>query len=360
MAAGADRLVVRAPNHLGDLVMTLPALQAAGPCDVMAPRGLVPLLALAGLAGEAIPFDRGVRGFLRAARKLRAGRYGRGVLLPPSLSSALLFRAGGVRRVRGTPTDGRGALLHDAVPTESLEGLHRSARYFMLVTGCAPTTPLTPQVHIPPELAARWSARAGDFAAGAIGIFPGSNAPSRRWPVERFAALAARLTAEGERIVVFGGPAERDLTSAIAAAVADPARVLDLGGRTDLALLAAGLASLRLLVSNDSGPMHLGAAAGTPTVSLLGAGDPVVTRPLGRGQLILRHPELPCVPCVKNDCPRSGRGYILPDADTECLHLITVDEVAAATAGALRASPSLPSSAAPARPTPLSRPDHDR
>ncbi|HEU4631875.1 MAG TPA: glycosyltransferase family 9 protein, partial [Gemmatimonadaceae bacterium] len=320
MPTGADRLVVRAPNHLGDLVMALPALRAAAPCDVVAPRGLAPLLALAGVGGAIIPFERGARGFLRAARRLRAGRYARGVLLPPSLSSALLFRAGGVRRVRGTPTDGRGPLLHDAVPTDALAGLHRSARYHVLLAGVAPAAPIAPRLRIPPDLAARWEALAGGFAHQAVGIFPGSNAPSRRWPVERFGALAAHLAATGERVVVFGGPGERHLTGAIAAAVGDDARLLDLGGRTDLPLLAAGLASLRLLVSNDSGPLHLAAAAGTPAVSLWGAGDPTVTAPLGPGQRLLRHPELPCVPCVKNDCPRSGRGYILPEADTECLH----------------------------------------
>ncbi|HEU4629856.1 MAG TPA: hypothetical protein VFS08_08915, partial [Gemmatimonadaceae bacterium] len=89
---------------------------------------------------------------------------------------------------------------------------------------------------------------------------------------------------------------------------------------------------------------------------------PTVTAPLGPGQRLLRHPELPCVPCVKNDCPRSGRGYILPEADTECLHLISVDEVAAATVAALGGPlPSaLPSSRSLPPSSPPSRPDHDR
>ncbi|HEX6631262.1 MAG TPA: glycosyltransferase family 9 protein [Gemmatimonadaceae bacterium] len=362
MAGGADRLVVRAPNHLGDLVMALPALRAASRCDVVAPRGLAPLLALAGLHGDVLPFDRGALGFVDAARRLRARRYARGVLLPPSLSSALLFRAAGVRRLRGTRTDGRGPLLHEAVPPETLETLHRAGRYFALVVGAVSTTPLAPRVRIPPALAARWEELAGEFAGRAVGIFPGSNARSRRWPVERFAELAARLAAEGERVVVFGGPQERELTAAIADAVADRARVLDAGGRTDLPLLAAGLASLRLLVSNDSGPMHLAAAVGTRVVSLWGAGDPRVTGPLGSDQTLLRHAELPCVPCVKNVCPRSGPGYILPEADTECMHLIAVDEVAAAARPAGPTSPALPADPSTPSPTssPHARPDHDR
>jgi ADP-heptose:LPS heptosyltransferase len=145
--------------------------------------------------------------------------------------------------------------------------------------------------------------------------------------VERFAALAARLTSEGERVVVFGGPGECALTAAIAGAVGDRSRVLDAGGRTDLPLLAAGLASLRLLVSNDSGPMHLAAAVGTPTVSVQGPADPRVTRPLGEGHLLVWGAPIPCVPCVKNECPRSGAGFRLPEAERECLRLIGVDEV---------------------------------
>jgi ADP-heptose:LPS heptosyltransferase len=76
--------------------------------------------------------------------------------------------------------------------------------------------------------------------------------------------------------------------------------------------------------------MHLAAAVGTPVVSLWGAGEPRETGPLGPRHAVLRHPELPCVPCRRNACPRSGRGTFLPEAARECLALVTVDEVLAA------------------------------
>jgi ADP-heptose:LPS heptosyltransferase len=104
----------------------------------------------------------------------------------------------------------------------------------------------------------------------------------------------------------------------------------DAGGRTDLSLLAAGLGECDILISNDSGPLHLAAAVGTPTVSLWGAGDPQVTGVVGPQHRILRRADLPCVPCVKNECPRTGAGYLLPKAERECLQLIEVPEVLAA------------------------------
>jgi heptosyltransferase-2 len=297
------RVIVRAPNHLGDVVLALPALRAAG-ADVLVRANLAPLLHLAGLAGRIIPF----RGTIAAALALRAARYERGVLLPPSFSSALIFALGGVAARRGTDTDGRRALLTDPVSVGSLIGLHRSTQYLRLVgAAVAEGTAVLPRLDIPRP----------SHEGRVVGVFPGGNAPSRRWDPARFAELTRRLTKRGNRVVVFGGPTERQLTARVAGDAA-----VDLGGRTDLAQLAAGIASCDLLVTNDSGPLHLAAAVGTPTVSLWGAGDPMVTGPLGAGHRLLRHPELDCVPCKKNDCPLVVDRY-------RCLTVITVDDVEA-------------------------------
>lgn len=333
--------VVRAPNHLGDLVMALPALAAAGGADVLVARWLAPLLETAReAAGEGagfrrvLPLDRGAGGLLRAAGEVRRGRYERGILLTPSFSSALVFALGRVRRRRGTPTDSRAALLTEPVPR--IEGrAHRAAAYWALVTGENPAAPPVPRLAVPARERDRWRELAGPAGAPTVGIFPGSHASSRRWDADRYAGLARRLAGRGLRVAVFGSPAERELTAAVAGGHA-----LDLGGRTDLPLLAAGLAECALLVTNDSGPMHLAAAVGTRTVSLWGPGDPAVTRPLGDGHLLLRG-DLPCIPCTKNRCPRSGTGYRLPDAERECMRMIGVGEVEAVV-GARLPVPHLP------------------
>lgn len=293
-------MIVRAPNHLGDVVLALPALHAAH-ADVLVRASLAPLLHLARLDGRIIPFN----GIMDGALALRAARYDRGVLLPPSFSSALIFALGGVTARRGTDTDGRRLLLTDPVPVRSFAGLHRATQYMRLVG--ADADPVLPPLDIPRP----------SHEGRVVGVFPGGNAPSRRWDPDRFAELVRRLSKRGDRVVVFGGPTERQLTARVAGDAAT-----DLGGRTDLAQLATGIASCDVLVTNDTGPLHLAAAVGTPTVSLWGAGDPKVTGPLGAGHRLLRHPELDCVPCTKNDCPLAVDRY-------RCLTLITVDDVEA-------------------------------
>src|SRR5690606_18949128 len=154
-----------------------------------------------------IPLERGGQSFWRHARELRKIRYRRGVLLTPSFSSAFLFALGGVAERRGTRTDGRSLLLTDPVPNEAIVGLPRSADYHLLATGEFPTSMPVPRLVIPEPARQRWRELAGEHGDGpVIGIFPGSNAQSRRWAPDRFAALVRRLAGAGARPIVFGGP----------------------------------------------------------------------------------------------------------------------------------------------------------
>ncbi|HEX6559824.1 MAG TPA: glycosyltransferase family 9 protein [Longimicrobiales bacterium] len=310
-------MIIRAPNHLGDLVMALPALSAGRPDAVVVTRWLAPLVELAGF--EAIPFDGGARGFARTVLRLRRARYAHGVLLTPSFSSALMFRLGGVRARRGTDTDNRALLLTARVDRTLLARNHRASAYWLLVNGDPAGERPVPRLAIPNALRAEFRARLGSTAP-LVGICPGSNAASRTWPAERFAVVAREL-AKLATVVVFGAASEQNRTRTVAGDVA-----IDMGGRTDLRLLAAGLAECRVVISNDSGPLHLAAAVGARTISVWGAGDPSRTGPPD-GHVIVRDQALPCLECVKNRCPRSGPGYILPDAYNECLHLIGVEDV---------------------------------
>lgn len=308
-------LVIRAPNHLGDLIMALPALRQARPDAVVAPKGLCSLIAMAGF--RAIAFD----GYRRTAATLRKHRFQRGILFTPSFSAALLLLLGGVRERRGTATDNRALLLTQKVDASLLAHTHRASMYWLLAMGDLPGTRPVPSLPVPDALKQEFLQllRAGQ-PKRSIGIFPGSNAPARRWSAERFAQLAQRLSEDAE-VLVFGGPEERALTRQVAGDVA-----VDLGGHTTLPVLAAGLACCDLVISNDSGPLHLAAAVGTPTISFWGAGDPARTGP-PHGHTVLRDRRLPCLECVKNQCPRSGRGYILPEAYMECMQLISIDDV---------------------------------
>jgi ADP-heptose:LPS heptosyltransferase len=322
-SAGARR-VVRAPNQLAELVLALPALRAAGAADVLVVQPLAPLLACAGLAGRLLELERGTKGFWRGVRAVRHRSYQEAVLLAPSFSSALLFAMAGVPERTGAATHGRAALLTRPVPPTALEGRHRSGQYLRLVDAESTAAASAPALEVAPELAARWAPHVPAGDGPVVGLFPGGSDPSRRWDAERYAQLASRLAGAGCRVVVFGSTAERPLTAAVAGR-----RALDMGGRTDLPLLAAGLAACTVIVAHECGPLVLAAAVGTRTVSLWGAGDPAVTGPLGPGHRLLRHDELPCVPCGQRHCPRDGAGFVGAEAERECMRLIQVSDVEA-------------------------------
>ena len=340
MTEEAGDLVVRAPNHLGELVLALPALAHAAAREREAGRrlrvqvvaGLEPVLDMAGLDLEVLALaDR--RDVWEGGRQIRATGATRGVLLTPSASSALMFRLGGLRSRRGTAGGWRRWLLTDPVPRGPLLDGHRVNEFLALVGAEPSAEPPAPRLG-PPAIGGGepGGPDAGVTEAvaperGTVALFPGANAESRRWPAGRFSALAGRLAGRGWRVLVLGGPGEEGLTEAVAIAGAAKGECVDLGGRTDLTGLARLLAACDALVTNDTGPMHLAAALGTPVVALEGPADVRQTRPLGARVRLVGRFDLPCVPCVKNRCPRTGPGTELPEARKECMWLITVDEV---------------------------------
>lgn len=368
---GRPRAVIRAPNHLGELVLALPALEAAArswpsPPLVQVVERLVPALRMSGADVGVLPLaDR--RRVVRAAAALRRHRPDVGVLLTPSFSAALIFALAGVRDRRGTATDGRTWLLTDPVDRAPLLRDHRVREYLCLVDavpapgaagpggdgGAAPGDRRRrrdgrgrPGAGEPPpprlarldrareawrELASRRGI-GGDADRPVVGLAPGANAPARRWPADRYAELAGRLSAAGCAVRVFGGPGEASITREVAERV-DGAD--DLGGRTDLWELAGGLAACDAVVGNDSGAAHLAAAAGRPLVVVWGSGDPRQTRPLATEVRVVARPDLPCHPCLESECPRRGAGYVEDEARRECLTALSVDEVESAARAVL-------------------------
>ncbi|MFQ5890110.1 MAG: glycosyltransferase family 9 protein [Gemmatimonadota bacterium] len=347
------RRVVRAPNHLGEVVMSLPALAEAAeearrssgkPLLVQVVSGLCPILQMARLDAEIIPLeDR--RAVLRGAAELRRRGAARGVLLTPAISAAVIFLLAGVASRRGVSVRGRSWMLTEAVDREPLLTGHRVLEYMHLVgPGRTPSDPPPPRLACSDEARRAWRALGerlglGAAAGSTVALFPGANASSRRWPTERFTRLAGWLAREGHRVLVLGGPGERQLTARVAdGGAAGAGEIWDLGGRTTLEELVGALCACDVLVTNDTGPMHVAAALDRPIVALEGAADLRQTRPLGSRVRIVGHFELSCVPCVKNECPRTGRGFALPEAERECMRLITVDAVHEAVASLLERS----------------------
>jgi heptosyltransferase I len=166
------------------------------------------------------------------------------------------------------------------------------------------------------QVRARWIGG----ASGWIVLQPGARWTNKRWPVEHFATLVRRLAAASRevRFAILGSAADAPLGAVIAAA--EPKRCLDLTGRTSLPQTVELIRTAELMVTNDTGPMHIAAALGKPVVALFGPTEPRRTGPYGQGESVLRLSSLPCVPCMRDRCE-----FIRP---LECLRAITPDQVA--------------------------------
>jgi heptosyltransferase-2 len=343
-----DRVLVRAPNWVGDTVLSLPALR-----DVRRnfPGARLEVLARPGVADvyRAVAEVDAVRessSFGRDVAALR-GAFDLGVLLPNSFASALLLYRAGIPERFGYATDGRGWLLtrRCRVPAQ-VRGESEVYYYRAMLAGVGLTVTAAPDVSLRVPEAWRGAARGllngkgsedgsgggvGGPGVGAgapwLGINPGAAyGTAKRWIPERYAAVADRLAKRhGLRPVIVGGPGEVEVARRIAAAMKTPTLVLC--GRTTLGELLGVIAELRLLLTNDSGPMHLAAAVGTKIVAVIGPTDWRETHPFTPRAVLVREP-VPCAPCKLRECP----------IDHGCMTGVTVERVAAAAEQMLEAA----------------------
>ncbi|MEW6221397.1 MAG: lipopolysaccharide heptosyltransferase II [Thermodesulfobacteriota bacterium] len=328
-------VLIRATNWVGDAVMTLPAMATI---RANLPDARLCLLALPWMADvftaspdvdEIIAYrrdgeHRGLAGKLRLAAALRARRFDAAILFQNAFEAALLAWLADIPIRAGYTTDGRGLLLTHGVPLPFGIKRRHQVHYYQTLLARLGMRPQACRLELRLPAAARAWATALLQAHGPgpfVGLNPGgAYGPAKRWPTGRFAALARRLGQEaGATVLVFGTAAEAPAAAAIRAAA--PAAVLDLAGRTSLAQAAALIARCQVVVSNDSGLMHVAAALAVPLVAIFGSTNPVTTGPFSDRARVLRHP-LPCSPCLATVCP---------NGDFSCMASISVDEVFAAT-----------------------------
>lgn len=162
--------------------------------------------------------------------------------------------------------------------------------------------------------------------APVVALNPGATHAVNRWPAKRFAELADLITAASEvRVIIVGGPDDIALADEIVKV--SGSKPLSLAGKTSLLQLGAVLEKCRMVVSGDTGPLHLATAVGTKVVALFGAADPDRTGPVGSGHQVIRARGVACMPCRSRSC--SSRSYL------ECMEMISAQEVADAVAGML-------------------------
>ncbi|MGH9308003.1 MAG: lipopolysaccharide heptosyltransferase II [Vicinamibacterales bacterium] len=323
MPPDPTRVLIRAPNWLGDAVMALPAMAAlrAAFSDRTLVLAAIPSIAPLFHEHTAVAPDE----ILTVARPaeaeaLRGARVDVAVLLPNSFRTAWVARQAGVRERWGYKAHGRSLLLTRGIPRPGGR-MHQSAYYLHLVTalGFAAAAGL-PRIDITPSTRARVreliQGLGVDPSATLVGIAPGAAyGHAKRWPPSRVSELVARLGARGATCVLVGAVGDRGAGREIESSLPAGARVLNLIGRTDLRLFAGVLAACKAFVSNDSGAMHLAAATGVPVTAIFGPTDERVTAPLGDHDVIIH--QVFCRPCMLRDCP----------IDHRCMRGITVDAV---------------------------------
>ena len=330
------RLVIRAPNWLGDAVMALPALEAVRRAHADATVVLAARASVAPLFEEDTPVrpdSVAVVDDKTEARVLRESRADAILLLPNSFASAWRASRAGIPERWGYRAGGRGWLLTRGV-RRPRGRVHQIEYYRALVAGLGiDATPPgggrdIPRLAARPETIEKADALLRQHGApdGAVlvGFAPGAAyGHAKRWPPERVAGVVSGLRARGVTPVLVGAAADRDTARAIESSLPPGAPVVDLVGRTTLRQLVGVIARCAAFVSNDSGAMHVAAALGVPLTAIFGPTDERVTAPGGRADLIVSN--VFCRPCLLRECP----------IDHRCMKRIDVDTVVRSVAGHL-------------------------
>ncbi|HKS25372.1 MAG TPA: lipopolysaccharide heptosyltransferase II [Thermoanaerobaculia bacterium] len=325
----ASETVVIGLNWVGDNILALPTYRALhhrfrheGGISVAAPEHIATLLASSGIFRKVIAWNGSTR---ERIRLLKNGRFRRAVILPNSFRAAMVTFAAGIGERWGYATDARGLLLTHRVPRNPDRG-HQLDDYTPLLTAMnAPrVVDELPTLRLPQtmkEKARRLLRQLGIrmerplFGLHAGGLY----GRAKHWGDDKYRETADRLRASGYEVVLLTSPGERQQAETIAA-MGDPLPIIGEDG--DVLQLAAAISHCSVIVTNDSGPLHLATALAVPSVSIFGPTDPARTVIPGASR-VLQSP-VGCQPCYKRDCPLRHH---------RCMTEIAVDDVFAAAVG---------------------------
>jgi len=319
------RILIRSSNWLGDAVMSVPAVRAIknGRPDVhvtiAAADKIAPMWKLIPEVDAIIPLPEG--SLLSVVKLLKQQiPFDVAILFPNSLRVALESWLSGIPRRVGYRGHCRSWLVNQIVrePRKPGPPEHHSLRFLRIARGCGAettntedrrSTVQTPDGHQTSNIKHQTL----------IGLCPGAEyGPAKRWLPERFAEAVAKISAQSSaQWILFGTKNDAAIGEQIAAAIGD--RCVNRIGQTTLGQLIDELRRCSLLVTNDTGTMHLAALLGVPVVAIFGSTEPRLTGPLGNGHIILRH-HVECSPCFLRECP----------IDFRCMKAVSADEVAGA------------------------------
>jgi heptosyltransferase-2 len=327
----ADTVVIGL-NWVGDNVLALPTYRALhhrfhseGGIAVAAPEHIASLLEASGVFRTVVSWNGSTRNRIAA---LRDGRFRRAVILPNSFRAAIIAFAAGIDERWGYTTDARGMFLTHGIKRE-LPRVHQLDDYSTLLAAMNAPRVIDeiPTITLPQAIRekARKRLRAlrirldrplfGLHAGGLYG-------QAKHWGDDRYGELGERLRAAGYDVVLLTSPGEQTQAAAIAAGYGG---LPVIGEDGDVLQLAAAISHCSVVVTNDSGPLHLATALAVPSVSMFGPTDPGRTVIPGASRVLRK--EHACSPCYKRECPLG---------DHRCMNEIAVDEVFESAVALLR------------------------
>jgi heptosyltransferase II len=346
------RLIVRAPNWIGDAVMALPALMDLreelphAKITVLARPAIGELLSGHPAVDDLIIYSKqytGLTGFWQLVQLIRKRRFDQAVLFQNAFEAAVIAWAAGIPSRIGYATDGRRGLLSQSIPRP--QQVHHIQYYRCLVQAIthSPGQDRVPQLFLKPDIMKACAGRFPDLFSSAermcIGMNPGSvYGSAKRWLPERFAevgdTLVERVTgrlagASLVQCVIIGGKGEELLAQDIAGRMRYPPIVLS--GKTTVSEMMGVLSQCSVLVTNDTGPMHVAHALGVPVTAIFGSTDPSATGLSGQPYAMIKASSVRCAPCLLRACP----------IDHRCMTQVTVEQVVEAAWSQMKVLPGI-------------------
>jgi heptosyltransferase II len=339
--AEVKKILIRGTNWVGDAVMSVPAMREIRRIFPEAHIALLvrpwvrDLYAAADFVDEILEYDRngmhgGIRGFCRMASDLKKKRFDLAILLQNAFEAALLAWSARIPRRIGYARDGRSLLLTEACRIDNeVRAVHQAYYYLEILAGIGllekhlwqnKQYPLSIKLGVREEdrNAAREMLRSSGIHKGEfiVGINPGAAyGEAKRWFPDRYACVADELAQQYKaRILLFGSQSDMPAVEEVAAHMKQPGTIL--AGRTTLGQLMGLLKACNLLITNDSGPMHLAAALDVPQLAIFGSTSEIATGPLSRCARVVKHPA-DCNPCFLRKCP----------TDFRCMKSISAEQV---------------------------------
>jgi len=315
------KIVVRAPNWIGDVILSYPALKSL---RLNFPQVQIWIAAKEWVQDLCNSFDfiegtislpklNNLKNIKKAAQRIKGHNFDIGLLLTNSFSSAFLFYLAKIPQRWGYSQDNRGFLLTKGAALKKLDdsSSHQVNYYLNLISRLGLQTS-------PPELVIPLSSEEKNWAKRELTslgyepskplviLSPGAYyGPAKRWPASKFSELASMLQKKKRaEILIVGSPDEVRLAESISSSLEK--NPINMAGKTTLRQLSVLISLANLFITNDSGPMHIANALRVPVIAIFGPTDPRVTGPFHQPSTVIKK-DVPCWPCSYRKCPFDHR-----------------------------------------------------